>query len=159
MDIAAIRTGKSDFIRKIIHFLRNVIRAIASFRPANLLSEDIRYEIRFHRSFIPELYKRHTSAKTANCLFCRHLTKSIYHRYCLICSKGTYDNCYLPFPDILYEDLAAPDGNHGMLRPWYFMKPCGSFERLPKNQYSRNLHFPYIIMRRWRVWRMVSYTA
>lgn len=132
-----------DFYIKILHTVRKVIRALVSFKPKDLLSEDIRYNIYFRRSFIPELYSRHTASKKANCLFCSNLTKSVYNRYCLICSKGTYDNCYLPLPDILYEGFASPESNNVMLKPWYFMKTCSCFERLPERQYSRNLRFPF----------------
>lgn len=132
---------KQYFIFKIMNGIMKAIRAIISFRPRNLLSDDIRYSIYFHGTFIPELYIKHDADKNANCLFCHHLTKSEYHRYCLICSKGTHDNCYLPLPDVLYEDLATPDNKESLLKPWYFMKTCSSFERLPKKQYSRNLRF------------------
>ncbi len=133
----AINTYGQDFIRRFLHYIVKALKQLASFRPKDLLSEDIRYDIYFHRTFIPDLYGRHAASDSSNCLFCRHLVKSVYHRHCLVCSKGTYDNCYLPFPDILFEDA----GNECMFKPWYFMKTCGSFERLPKRQYSRNLHF------------------
>lgn len=125
----------------ILSGISKAVRMIISFRPRDLLSEDLKYRVYYYRSFIPDLYRRHSSQKTANCLFCRHLVKSEYHRYCLICTKGTYDHCYLPLPAILYEDSASADSSKTLFKPWYFMKTCSSFERLPGKQYARNLRF------------------
>jgi hypothetical protein len=134
---------KTDLFKRILRCISTAVRKTASFMSAKLLPEDIKYNIYFHRSFIPGLYKRHSAVKNTNCLFCRHLIKSEYHRYCLICSKGTYDNCFLPLPDMLFEGFVSPDSEYGLQKPWYFMKTCSSFERLPKKQYSRNLYFPF----------------
>ncbi len=138
---SVINIKKPYFINKVVNFISMAVRALLSFRPGSLLSDDIKYIIYFHRSFKPGLYCKHVTAKNTNCLFCCNLIKSEYHRYCLICSKGTYDNCYLPLPDILYEDTISSDSNGTLPKPWYFMKTCSSFERLPKKQYFRNLHF------------------
>lgn len=142
MTILAVRKLRSHcLMTKIAYAIRKVIRAFVLFKPWNLLSDDIKYNIYYHRSFIPDLYKRHASEKYSNCLFCRNLIKSELHKYCLICSKSTYNKCYLPLPGLLYEDLVSSDNEDILQKPWYFMKTCSSFERLPQKHYSRNLHF------------------
>jgi|LSQX01.1.fsa_nt_gb hypothetical protein len=136
-------SNKADLIFKIAVIAKKVVNALMSIKPGDLLSEDIKYRFYFYQSFIPNLYQKHITDCSSNCLFCCHLTKSRYHRSCLICTKGTYDKCYFPFPDVLLEDSTSTN-NEGILpKPWYFMKTCDSFERLEKNMYYRNLHFPF----------------
>ncbi len=143
ISIAISKHQASIFMRIIADSVKKAIKQFLSFKPSNLLSDDIKYSIYFHRSFTPELYRRHVSTGNSNCIFCRNLVKSEYHKYCLICSKGAYNKCYLPLPSLLYEDLVTSDNEDMLQKPWYFMKTCSNFERLPKKQYLRNLHFPF----------------
>lgn len=140
---AAVNLKKYNFISIVERIIRKAIKALLSIKPANLLSEDIRYKIYFYRSFMPDLYQKHIASSHTNCLFCSNLIKSEYHGYCLICSKGTYDNCCLPLPDILHEDSVSSDNGEILSKPWYFMKTCSSFVRLPKKQYLKNLRFMF----------------
>ncbi len=129
------------FINKTLNHIIKALRALLSFIPGSLIPDDIKYIIYFCRTFRPELYSRHVTAKNTNCLFCCNLIKSEYHRNCLICSKGTHDNCYSPLPDILYKNTISSDNGGAISKPWYFIKTCGSFERLAEKRYFRNLYF------------------
>ena len=127
---------------------RRILSKLLSFRPADMLSDDMRYQLYFYRSYLPELYRRHVSKNYKNCLFCSRLVKSGCHRYCLKCSAGTYIKCYPPLPGLLYAVPVHTDDGDQLAVPWYFRKTCSGFKRLPLFWYWHNIYsvFPSIAL-------------
>jgi len=127
---------------------RKILSKLLSFRPAGMLSDDMKYQLYFYRSYLPELYRKHVRKNHKNCLFCSRLVKSGCHRYCLKCSAGTYIKCYPPLPGLLYSVPLHMDDGDQLAVPWYFRKTCSCFKRLPLLRYLRNIFsvFPSIAL-------------
>ncbi|HOQ06253.1 MAG TPA: hypothetical protein PK127_00470 [Clostridiales bacterium] len=140
--------SKHELLVRISITARKALNRLLSFRPGSLLSEDMKYQLYFYRSYLPELYRRHVKRNQKNCLFCSRLVKSGCHRYCLKCSAGTYIKCCPPLPGLLYAVPVHADDEDALPVPWYFKKTCSGFKRLPLYRYWRNLYsvFPSIAM-------------
>lgn len=125
---------------RLIHIIKKLFKAAASFSPVNLLTDDAQYKRHFIREYLPGLYQKHTSEEYASCVFCAYLVRSRCHSNCLKCRAGTYIRCAPSLPGAIYKESDYNDENENMPVPWYFRKPCYHFNRLPLTRYHKNIY-------------------
>ena len=118
--------------------LKKIMKALTSLGSICVLSEDTLYKSYIKQSFMPELYRQHTSKMVANCVFCANLVRSGCHKYCLKCSSGTYVHCSPLLPGILYNETNYPYHSEILTVPWYYRETCHHFTRLPSKNYLKN---------------------
>ena len=122
--------------------LRYIEKLISAMKRINLRTEDSVYKREFVRSFMPALYKLHTSGLEINCAFCKNLVRSSCHSQCMKCRAGTYIHCspLLPgTPDCGASHAGSPETESV---PWYYKNTCVNFRRLEPKNYFRNFIIP-----------------
>lgn len=129
-----------DMTERLDHLLKRLFRAVSSFSPVSLLSDDAQYKWHFIKEYMPELYQKHTSEEYASCIFCANLVRSRCHSNCLKCSAGTYIRCGPSMPGVICKESTYPDDAESMPVPWYYKKPCYHFIRLPQTRYHKNIY-------------------
>lgn len=142
LKISEVNILHTTLLMRLTPFIKRAVKTMAFLKSICVPSEDTLYKWHFIRHYMPEIYKRHTSELYMNCIFCSHLVRAGCHKHCLKCSIGAYIHCSPLLPGIIYCENSYIYNNDPLTVPWFYKKPCGSFNRLPPANYFKNLYVP-----------------